>query len=443
MRDSAIQTELQGMLESFSDPAAILSLDYLVLAGNSRYLREFGDRLKSSKNIHCYEISHHYSAPCDQAGEDCPVRLARESGQAARMLHLHHTDQGEVHVDVEIHPLFDKQGKIHYYLEVMRYSRLASLDTSAGPLLGRSTAFNKVLEMVERVAPSEASVMLLGESGTGKEMIASAIHKASMHAAGPFVPVECSGLTETLFESELFGHEKGAFTGAVSRKVGLVEVARGGTLFLDEIGDVPLTLQVKLLRLLETGTYRRVGGIDAQKADFRLICATHRDLIHMVDNGEFRQDMYYRINTFPIELPPLRKRLDDLPLLVENLLQRFAPERDIKLSRETINCLRSYSFPGNIRELRNLIERALLLADGNLILPEHLPPECRASVNGQAAPTPYPEGLVSLEQAEARYLRWATTRFQGEKRKLADKLGVSERTLYRKLSELGLTSTTE
>jgi two-component system, NtrC family, response regulator HydG len=429
---------MKGMLEGFSDPAAILSPDYRVLAGNSRYMSEFGDRLKSAKNVHCYEISHHYSAPCDQAGEDCPVRLARDSGQAARMLHLHHTHRGEEHIDVEIYPLFDDQGMIRYYMEVMRCSRLTSIDTSTGPLLGRSTAFNKVLEMVERVAPSEASVMLLGESGTGKEVIASAIHEASMHAAGPFVPVECSGLTETLFESELFGHEKGAFTGAVSSKVGLVEVARGGTMFLDEIGDVPLTLQVKLLRLLETGTYRRVGGIDAQKADFRLICATHRDLRRMVDDSEFRQDLYYRINTFPIDLPPLRKRLDDLPLLVDNLLYRFSPGREIKLSREAMNCLRNYSFPGNIRELRNLIERALLLADGNLILPEHLPPECRASE--QAAPTPFPEGLVSLEQAEARYLRWATTRFQGEKKKLADRLGVSERTLYRKLSELGLKS---
>jgi DNA-binding NtrC family response regulator len=225
--------------------------------------------------------------------------------------------------------------------------------------------------------------------------------------------------------------------------VGLVEVARGGTLFLDEIGDVPLTLQVKLLRLLETGTYRRVGGIDAQKAEFRLVCATHRDLRQMVDNGEFRQDLYFRINTFPIEMPPLRKRLDDLQLLVDNLLCRFAPGRDMQLSREAMSCLRSYTFPGNIRELRNLIERALLLADGNLILPEHLPPECQASVNGQTVPTPFPEGLVSLELAEARYLRCAATRFQGEKKKLADRLGVSERTLYRKLSELGLTSPNE
>jgi two-component system response regulator HydG len=438
--DNLIHAELQGLLEVFEDPAALLSPEYEVLAGNNRYLTEFGYKLIQGKPSYCFQVSHHYSVPCDQAGEDCPLRLARESGQPARLLHLHHTARGEEHVDVEIYPIFDDAGDIRYYLEVMRYSRLASQDPQAGPLLGRSAAFNKVVGLVERVAPSEATVLLLGESGTGKELIAAAIHEASLRAGGPFVPVECSGLTETLFESELFGHEKGAFTGAVSSKVGLVEAARGGTLFLDEIGDVPLSQQVKLLRLLETGTYRRVGGIETQKADFRLVCATHRDLRRMVDEGVFRQDLYYRLNTFPIELPPLRKRLDDLPLLIESLLHRFASGRDIKVSREAISCLKAYRFPGNIRELRNMIERALLLADGNLILPEHLPDECRDSANGQAAPTPFPEELVTLEQAESRYLRWAVARFHGEKKLLAEKLGVSERTLYRKLSELGLTT---
>ncbi len=434
-------SELRGMLEVFNDPAALISPDYEVLAGNSRYLAEFGKAVTPGKSAHCYQVSHHYTVPCDQAGEDCPLRLARSNGQPARLLHLHHTSRGEEHVDVEIYPLFDEDGNIHYYLELMRSSRLASQDPGAGPLLGRSTAFNKVVGLIERVAPSEATVLLLGESGTGKELIASAIHDASLRAGGPFVPVECSGLTETLFESELFGHEKGAFTGAVSRKVGLVEVARGGTLFLDEIGDVSHALQVKLLRLLETGTYRRVGGIEVQKADFRLICATHRDLRQMVTAGKFRQDLYYRLNTFPIELPPLRKRLDDLPLLLESLLQRFAPEREIKVSREALNCLKGYPFPGNIRELRNIVERALLLADGNLILPAHLPSECSnedAALN--SAPTPFPDELVPLEKAEERYLRWVAARFHGEKRQLAEKLGISERTLYRKLSELGLTS---
>lgn len=440
MTEILINTELQGMLEVFADPAALLSPDYEVMAGNGRYLSEFGDKLKPGKPSFCYEVSHHYTVPCDQAGEDCPLRVARETGQPARMLHLHHTARGEEHVDVEIYPILNAAGAIHYYLEVMRSSRLASQDPTAGPLLGRSPAFNKVLGLVERVAPSEATVLLIGESGTGKEVIASAIHEASLHAGGPFVPVECSGLTETLFESELFGHEKGAFTGAVSRKIGLVEAARGGTLFLDEIGDVPLSLQVKLLRLLETGTYRRVGGIEAQKAEFRLVCATHRDLKQMVDEGAFRQDLYYRLNTFPIELPPLSQRLGDLPLLVDAMLHRFAHGRDIRLSREALACLKGYRFPGNIRELRNIIERALLLADGNLILPEHLPAECRDSAAAQRVHTPFPEEMVTLEQAEARYLRWAAARFQGEKKLLAEKLGVSERTLYRKLSELELTS---
>ncbi|MFO7594689.1 MAG: sigma-54-dependent Fis family transcriptional regulator [Pseudomonadota bacterium] len=440
MIHDSIHAELQGVLEVFDAPAALLSPDYEVLAGNRRYFREFGEMLETGRPSYCYEVSHHYTVPCDQAGEDCPLRLARETGQPARLLHLHHTPRGEEHVDVEIYPLFNDSGSIHYYLELMRYSRLAGQDPEAGPLLGRSSAFNKVVGLVERVAPSEATVLLLGESGTGKELIASAVHEASMRADGPFVPVECSGLTETLFESELFGHEKGAFTGAVSRKIGLVEAARGGTLFLDEIGDVPLSLQVKLLRLLETGTYRRVGGIEPQKADFRLVCATHRDLRVMVDKGEFRQDLYYRLNTFPIELPPLRKRLEDLPLLIESLLHRFAPNRTIKVSREALACIKQYAFPGNIRELRNMIERALLLADGDLILPEHLPPECRDSRDNKGAATPFPEEMVPLEQAEARYLSWAVARFHGEKRQLAERLGVSERTLYRKLRELGLTS---
>lgn len=439
MTDNVVHAELQGFLEVFSDPAALLSPGYEVVAANRRYFSEFGYRLTPGQSSYCYEVSHHYTVPCDQAGEDCPLGVARNTGQPARMLHLHHTARGEEHVDVEIYPIFRDNGEIHYFLEVMRSSRLASQDPMAGPLLGRSAAFNKVVGLVERVAPSEATVLLLGESGTGKELIASAVHEASLRANGPFVPVECSGLTETLFESELFGHEKGAFTGAVSRKVGLVEAARGGTLFLDEIGDVPLSLQVKLLRLLETGTYRRVGGIEPQKADFRLICATHRDLKSMVDEGDFRQDLYYRLNTFPIELPPLRKRQEDLPLLIEALLHRFAQARDIKVSREAMSCLKGYTFPGNIRELRNMIERALLLADGNLIMPEHLPPECRES-SRNVAPTPFPEELVPLEQAEARYLRWAVARFHGEKKVLAEKLGVSERTLYRKLSELELTT---
>jgi DNA-binding NtrC family response regulator len=304
----------------------------------------------------------------------------------------------------------------------------------------KSAAMADVFKKIQSVAPTKTTVLMSGETGTGKTILAKLIHQHSNRQNAQFISVHCGAIPDNLIESELFGHEKGAFTGAVSRKVGLVESARGGTLFLDEIGDVPLSLQVKLLRLLETGTYRRVGGTEAHKADFRLVCATHRGLKEMVDKGEFRQDLYYRINTFPIDLPPLRKRQDDLPLLIDALLHRFAPGREVKVSPEAMQCLKSYDFPGNIRELRNMIERALLLADGDLILPEHLPPECRQSGDRSRAPTPFPEELIPLDQAEERYLRWATARFHGEKKQLAEKLGVSERTLYRKLSELGLTA---
>ena len=427
----AITPEWQSFLEVLQEPAALLSTDYELLAVNSHYRHDYGDITRAGRPLRCFEVSHHYTVPCDQAGEDCPIRNCRETGQPSRMLHLHHTPRGEEHVEVEAWPILGEDGQIHYYLERMRKSSLGSADpTTSDGMIGRSAAFNRVLELIQRAAPSMATVLLLGESGTGKEVMASAVHANSARASGPFVPVECSGLTETLFESELFGHEKGAFTGAVTRKIGLVEAARGGTLFLDELGDVPLSLQVKLLRLLETGTYRRVGGVESHQAEFRLVCATHRQLKKMVDEGSFRQDLFYRINAFPIELPSLRERIEDLPLLASSLLTRLAPERRIALSEEAMRYLYAYRFPGNIRELRNILERALLLADGDRIMPEHLPPECLSDGDDFRYAG---NQLLSLDQAEARHLSWAIAHFDGDRKKLAAQLGVSERTLYRKL----------
>ncbi len=425
--------ELAAVLEALHQPAVLISPDYRVMAANGAYRREF-TLPEGGAPVRCYQVSHHYQLPCDQAGESCPLRRCMETGQPQRDLHLHHTARGEEHVDVEIFPVRDGHNVTRFYVEVMHFARLASPNPSAAGLVGRAPRFNRVLELVRRVAPSEATVLLLGESGTGKELIAQAIHDASLRAKGPFVPVDCSGLTETLFESELFGHEKGAFTGAQAQKIGLVEVARGGTLFLDEVGDIPLPLQVKLLRLLESGTFRRVGGLEAQKADFRLVCATHRRLKEMVADGSFRQDLYYRINTFPIELPALRERMEDLPLLAESLLHRLDGGRGLRLSAGALACLESYVFPGNIRELRNLMERAALLCDGEVILPEHLPDECRCG-SAPRVPGPLPPEVIPLEEMERRYLLWAVARFSGDKRELAAELGVSERTLYRKLQE--------
>jgi transcriptional regulator with PAS, ATPase and Fis domain len=360
-----------------------------------------------------------------------------ESGEPRRVLHVHHTSAGREHVEVEVVPVRNKAGSTTYFMETMHVLRHAHGGGHGLEMVGYSQPFNRMLELARRVAARESSVLLLGESGTGKELVAQAIHDMSRRAEAPFVTVECSGLTETLFESEMFGYEKGSFTGAIGRKIGLVEAAHGGTLFLDEVGDIPLSLQVKLLRLLEAGTYRRIGGIEPLSADFRLIAATHRDLAEMVQEGSFRRDLYFRLNVFPIQLPPLRERMEDLPMLVERLLSRLEPGKKVTLARETMALLMHHDFPGNVRELRNILERALIMMDGNTILPRHLHLDSMKSGQGDVSAAMPFEELIPIEQMEKRYLMWAATNFQGDRKALAEKLGTSERTLYRKLKGSG------
>jgi len=250
--------------------------------------------------------------------------------------------------------------------------------------------------------------------------------------------VDCAGLAETLFESELFGHERGAFTGAASRKPGLVESAAGGTLFIDELGDIPLSLQVKLLRVLETGLFRRVGGTEMQRTDFRLVAATHRNLRELVDAGTFRPDLYYRISTFPITVPPLRERPADILLLAESLLRRLNGAAT-GLTPAARRALQRYRYPGNVRELRNVIERASLLAESGAIDVRHLP---ESLVTDDTAMTQDVEAAEragsTLAMAEREALRAAARRHTGSRRELAQALGLSERTLYRKLRDLEL-----
>ena len=428
MNDAQI-SELLSYLDSQPQPCIVMNRDYTIVAANAAYRLEYGNNAPLVGR-HCYEVSHHFDRPCDEVGESCPLKLSAITKQSQRVLHLHQTPRGEEHVDVVLTPIFNSSGEIVYFVEMIQTIHDASAHPSARGLVGRSTIFNNMLGLVERVAGSEASVLLLGESGTGKELVAQAVHNSSKRAKEPFVAVDCSGLTETLFESELFGYEKGAFTGASQRKYGLVESASGGTLFLDEVGDIPLSLQVKLLRLLETGTYRRVGGIEPLRANFRLVSATHRDLKKMVEQESFRKDLYYRISTFPIHLPSLTERREDIPLLATTLLSRINPERKLTLHPDVLKKLGAYNFPGNIRELRNILERASLMADGDTIMPEH--------INMEYMEPQLPENIVSqaiipLEQAEQQYLHWAASQFEGDRRALAEMLGISERTLYRKL----------
>lgn len=430
---AAIPAETLAMLEVYTEPAVLLDSQYNILAANPAYQRIFGTAPVTGRR-RCFEVSHGYAKPCDQAGECCPLRSTLESGKVSRVMHVHHTPRGEEHVDVETRAIPGEDGRVRYVLEIMRHTRLASPEPSADRMVGRSPAFVRMLELVQRAAPSQAAVLLLGETGTGKEMVAHAIHEASARGNGPFVPVECAGLTESLFESELFGHERGAFTGATAQKTGLVEAAGGGTLFLDEVGDIPLSMQVKLLRLLETGRFRRVGSSVEQEADFRLVCATHRDLRAQVAAGEFRLDLYFRISVFPIPLPSLRQRREDLPLLVPALLGRIRSGRGKHLTPKAMATLQSMDFPGNIRELRNLLERASLLADGQEIGEREL----AADLDLQRAPDPCPQGseVIPLEELEQRYLGRVLAEFPGDRQELAGRLGVSERTLYRKLKGL-------
>jgi two-component system, NtrC family, response regulator HydG len=425
-----IPAETLAMLEVYADPAVLLDLQYNILAANPAYLRIFGEAPVTGRR-RCFEVSHGYDRPCDQAGESCPLRSTLESGQVSRVMHVHHTPRGEEHVDVETRAIPGENGRVRYVLEIMRHTRLASPNPSANRMVGRSAAFVRMLELVQRAAPSEVAVLLLGETGTGKEMVAHAIHEASPRNGGPFVPLECAGLTESLFESELFGHERGAFTGATAQKAGLVEAARGGTLFLDEVGDIPLSMQVKLLRLLETGRFRRVGSPAEQETDFRLVCATHRDLRAQVAAGEFRLDLYFRISVFPIPLPALRQRREDLPLLVSALLGRLRSAQGKRLTPAAMAILERMDFPGNIRELRNVLERASLLADGEEIGER----EIAVDQEFQSAIDVCPPGseVIPLEDLEQRYLARVVAEFPGDRQELARRLGVSERTLYRKL----------
>jgi two-component system response regulator HydG len=440
MTDSAESLELlpdlaRAMLESSEKPAIVLSKDYRILAVNEAYRKHY-ETSPELGHDRCFAVSHGYDSPCDENGEQCPIRSCLSSRRNERVVHIHHGPHGAEYVDVELRPLLDESGEIEGFVEVIAPIPHASAK-AGGSFVGRSRAFSQMLELIQRGARSEVPILLLGESGTGKELAARAIHDASPRSKGAFVPVECSGLGEALFESELFGHARGSFTGAHTRKPGLVEAATGGTLFLDEIGDVPLSLQVKLLRVLESGMYRPVGDIDARSADFRLVCATHRDLDRMVADGSFRRDLYFRINTFPIAMPPLRERREDIPLLCDTLLANSAK----RLSDESLALLQQHDFPGNIRELRNIVERAVLLTDGLHIETKHLPAYlggARTSVPAPPEPSdgwPWGRELLPLEEVEHRYLRWVYETHPGDRKTLAERLGVSERTLYRKLRQ--------
>ncbi len=308
--------------------------------------------------------------------------------------------------------------------------------------IGESASVIKIREVIKKIAPSNATVLVTGESGTGKEVIAREIHANSTHSDGPFVAINIGGVPENLLESELFGYEKGAFTGAVSRKTGLFELASGGTLFLDEIGDMPLSLQVKILRVLQDRKITRLGGTTPMPINARIVAATNKNLEEMVQKGTFREDLFYRLNVVRIVIPPLRDRSDDIPLLAASIISRYNRSMGSKIegfSPEALEALKKHNFYGNVRELENVLERAMIFAEQSVITLSDL--DLRSSVSRpdvQAKQKDVREEAVSLKEIEKQAISRALQRWEGNRTHAAEELGISRRTLISKISEYGL-----
>jgi DNA-binding NtrC family response regulator len=374
------------------------------------------------------------------------LRRIRETVPAPQVLIL--TGQGSVDSAVEamragaFHYLtkpFHMDGLEMHILKAVDQARLAKraraferiLEGSTSPLIGESAPIEKVRALIRKVAPSDTSVVIEGESGTGKELVARAIHDGSTRAQRPFVVVNCGALQETLLESELFGHEKGAFTGAETAREGLAEAADGGTLFLDEVGELGLPMQSKLLRFLESGEIRRVGSNRTRRVSVRVVAATNRRLADEVKSGNFREDLYYRLRVFAIEVPPLRERLDDVPLLTQHFLRTVRAGRGpFTLAPACLDAMQRYPWPGNARELRNAVERMMILADDQHIDESCLPPEI--SLRSGAIQLPADE--LNLARIERRTIERALQECNGRKTEAARRLGISIRTLYNRLS---------
>jgi two-component system response regulator AtoC len=428
---------LQSLIDAHPNPFVLVDGNFTIVAANKAYCDAYGTSDDQVVGRKCHMVSHHFETPCFMNHEDCPLSTVLATNERYEVLHIHFDqhDQPE-HVRIKGHPIVASDGTRYVGEEIIRLAKAAELDCEEQRLIGRSVAFRRCIEGLATAAGADANVLLVGESGTGKSLAASYIHNRSPRSGRAFVTVDCTSINESLFESELFGHERGAFAGCVGRRRGLIDQADGGTLYLDEVGDLPLALQGRLLNAIETGHYRRVGGRELLQANVHIIASTHYDLSTMIRDNIFRSDLYYRLAGIVHRIPSLRERKEDIPALADALLVRL---RDPHVSRCHIDedareMLVSYDYPGNIRELRNILQRAATLCSDGHIRAAHIrfddPQQNRVTVTS---------GVTrSLQQMEAEQIGLLLEKYQGHRRRVAQALGISERTLYRKLKKYQL-----
>jgi len=446
--------DLQSLVDSHERPFVVIDHNFRIVAVNGAYEQVYGANREQMVGRHCYEVSHHNDRPCFELGEECPHQPVMTKGEHCSCLHVHYDDDGRVHrVRINAYPLHDHRGEMYLGEAIQELSEPDEHRRDQIRMVGTSAVFLKTLEQLNIAALSDAPLLLEGETGTGKDLAANFIHLHSDRHDKPFLTVDCTVLTEPLFESEVFGHERGAFTGSVGDKEGLFELVDGGTLFLDEIGEIPATLQAKLLRVLETGEYRRVGGRRTCYTNARIICATNRNLAADVDAGSFREDLYYRIACLHVRIPALRERPRDIPVLAQALLDRISEStgKAYELVPDAIGKLETYCYRGNIRELRNILSAAAARSTARKISAADITAvieaiKCRRQTDNTISPADATSSPVSttsqaastLNDLEVEHIARLLKQLDGNRRKVATALGISERTMYRKLKRYGL-----
>lgn len=445
-------SELQSLIDVQENPFVLIDENYKIVAANRAYCVNYAVDSKNIVGHFCHEISHLSSVPCHQNGEDCPHQEVFRTGKMHEVIHTHFDAQNRPeHVHIKGHPIRGANNKLYLGEAVYPIADSDDLFCKDMQMVGNSPSFLACIDHLTRAAASDAAILLLGESGVGKELAAQYIHKRSNRNAQPLIVLNCASIAIDMFEDELFGHERGAFTGCVGRKQGLFELANNGILFLDEIGDMPLFMQAKLLRVLESGEYRRIGGTETLRADVRLISATNNNLQKKVEAGEFRHDLYYRIAGIDLRLPSLRERSSDIPALTQSILKRITQvgNPNFKLTREAQEKLHTYAFPGNIRELRNILFKAVSESNNGIINAEniHLAPTIEQQSENSRHEIPVElirrtsdikPNNVSIAEMEADHIEKLLSSYNGHRRNVADALGISERTLYRKLKRYNL-----